>query len=183
MNKIETGLAGCYIVEPRLFGDDRGWFYESYSREKFAQIGIDTVFVQDNRSFSAQKGTLRGLHCQTSPRAQAKLIYATRGTITDVAVDIREGSPSYMQHICVELSAENHRMLYIPKGFLHGFVTRTDNAEVFYKVDDFYAPENDRSVRYNDPAFGIEWNADNPILSKKDSENVLLAQSDIRFHY
>ena len=132
MNKIETGLAGCYIIEPQLFGDDRGWFYESYSREKFAQIGIDTVFVQDNRSFSAQTGTLRGLHCQTEPHAQAKLICATRGTITDVAVDIREGSPSYMQHICVELSADNHRMLYIPKGFLHGLLPAPRGAQNFF---------------------------------------------------
>ena len=132
MNKIETGLAGCYIIEPQLFGDDRGWFYESYSREKFAQIGIDTVFVQDNRSFSAQKGTLRGLHCQTEPHAQAKLICATRGTITDVAVDIREGSPSYMQHICVELSAENHRMIFSRNVFLQGFVFCSKNVYLFY---------------------------------------------------
>ena len=183
MKKIDTELDGCFIIEPQVFGDARGWFYESYSAEKFSEIGIDTVFVQDNRSFSAQKGTLRGLHCQTQPHAQTKLICATRGTITDVVVDIREGSPSYGKHICVELSADNRRMLYIPKGFLHGFVTRTENVEVFYKVDDFYSPANDRSVRYNDPMFGIDWDVEQPILSKKDSENVSLAQSDIRFIY
>ena len=183
MTKIETGLAGCYIIEPQVFGDARGWFYESYSAEKFARLGIRTEFVQDNRSFSAQKGTLRGLHCQTDPNCQTKLICCTRGVLTDVVVDVREGSPSYMQHIAVELSAENRRMLYIPKGFLHGFVTRTDDVEVFYKVDAFYAPANDRSIRYNDPAFGIDWDTENPILSKKDSENPLFADSDVRFSY
>lgn len=183
MKKIETPLAGCYIIEPQVFGDPRGWFYESYSQQKFDTLGIHTVFVQDNRSFSAQMGTLRGLHCQTEPHAQTKLISCTRGGLTDVVVDIREGSPSFMQHICVELTAENRRMLYIPKGFLHGFVTRTENVEVFYKVDDFYYPENDRSVRYCDPAFGIDWGVDVPVLSVKDSGNVCLAQSDIRFFF
>lgn len=181
MKRIETVLDGCCIIEPQVFGDARGWFYESYSAQAFADIGIDTVFVQDNRSFSAQKGTLRGLHCQTDPHAQTKLICCTRGVLTDVVVDIREGSPSFMQHILVELSADNRRMLYIPKGFLHGFVTRTENVEVFYKVDDFYCPECDRSVRYCDPAFSIDWNEEAPILSQKDRSNVCLRDSDVRF--
>jgi dTDP-4-dehydrorhamnose 3,5-epimerase len=183
MQKIETPLDGCYIIEPKVFGDERGWFYESYSAKAFAEIGIDTVFVQDNRSFSAKQGTLRGLHCQTDPAAQTKLIGCTRGALLDVAVDVREGSPSYMRHICVELSAQNRRMLYIPKGFLHGFVTLTPDVEVFYKVDAFYDPAHDRSVRYNDPAFGIDWGTDDPTLSQKDSENVLFADSDVRFFY
>ena len=183
MNRIETPLHGCCIIEPEVFGDARGWFYESYSSQRFAEIGIDTVFVQDNRSFSAEKGTLRGLHCQTQPCAQTKLICCTRGVITDVVVDIREGSPSYMQYFAVELSADNRRMLYIPKGFLHGFITRTPDVEVFYKVDAFYSPEHDRSVRYNDPAFGIDWDAEAPILSKKDTENRLFSQTDIRFSF
>lgn len=181
MKKIETPLDGCYIIEPQVFGDARGWFYESYSAKAFSDIGIDTVFVQDNRSFSAQKGTLRGLHCQTEPHAQTKLICCTRGVLTDVVVDIREGSPSFMQYISVELSADNRRMLYIPKGFLHGFVTRTEDVEVFYKVDDFYVPDCDRSVRYCDPAFAIEWDEDSPILSAKDQNNVCLRDSDIHF--
>ncbi len=181
MNKIQTPLEGCYIIEPQVFGDARGWFYESYSAQKFAEIGIDTVFVQDNRSFSAQKGTLRGLHCQTQPHAQTKLICCTRGVLTDVVVDIREGSPSYMQHICVELSADNRRMLYIPKGFLHGFVTRTENVEVFYKVDDYYAPECDRSICYCDSAFSIDWVEPDPILSQKDQTGKCLRDSDVRF--
>ena len=182
MKKIDTPLLSCFVIEPEVFGDARGWFYESYSAEKFAAFGIDTVFVQDNRSFSAEPGTLRGLHCQTDPFAQTKLICCTRGRITDVVVDIRKGSPSYMQHFAVELSADNRRMLYIPKGFLHGFVTRTPNVEVFYKVDAFYSPEHDRSVRYNDPVFGIAWEIDEPILSKKDTENRFLADTDIHFH-
>ena len=183
MLKTETPLSGCYIIEPEVFGDARGWFYESYSAEKFAAIGIHTVFVQDNRSFSAEVGTLRGLHCQTEPFAQTKLICCTRGTITDFVVDVREGSPSFMRHFAVELSAENRKMLYIPKGFLHGFVTRTPDVEVFYKVDNVYSPAHDRSVRYNDPAFGIDWRAENPILSKKDTENKLFSATDIRFTF
>lgn len=183
MIKTDTRLDGCYIIEPQIFGDARGWFYESYSAAKFAQLGIHTVFIQDNRSFSAQKGTLRGLHCQTQPHAQTKLLYCTRGALMDVVVDIREGSPSYMQHISVELTADNHKMLYIPKGFLHGFITLTDDVEVFYKVDDFFFPENDRSVRYCDPAFAIDWGTDAPILSAKDSQNTTLALSDIHFEW
>lgn len=183
MNKISTPLCGCFVIEPDVFGDTRGWFYESYSAGKFSELGLDAVFVQDNRSFSAETGTLRGLHCQTEPFAQTKLICCTRGTITDVVVDVREGSPSFMRHFAVELSADNRRMLYIPKGFLHGFVTRTCDVEVFYKVDAFYSPEHDRSVRYNDPAFGIDWGVSTPILSGKDTDNPLFAQSDIHFSF
>ena len=181
MTKTQTPLLDCFVIEPQVFGDARGWFYESYSAVKFAQLGIHTQFVQDNRSFSAQKGTLRGLHCQTDPHAQTKLICCTRGSLLDVVVDVRKGSPTYMQHFKIELTAENRKLLYIPKGFLHGFVTLTENVEVFYKVDDFYSPENDRSVRYNDPAFAIDWGTDDPILSAKDSNNLPFAQSDIHF--
>ncbi len=183
MKRIETGLADCIIIEPSLFGDSRGWFYESYSAPKLAQLGVSCNFVQDNRSMSAVKGTLRGLHCQTDPMAQAKLISCTRGAITDVVVDIREGSPSYMKHVCVELSEENKLMLFVPRGFLHGFVTRTDNVEVYYKTDNVYSPEHDRSVRFNDPAFSIDWKEDNPILSAKDSDNRFLRDTDIHFVY
>ncbi len=183
MNKIETEIAGAYIVEPKVFGDNRGWFYESYSAKAFSETGIDTVFVQDNRSYSEKKGTLRGLHCQKSPCSQAKLVSCTKGKILDVAVDIREGSPSYMKHIAVELSAENKRMLYIPKGCLHGFVTLTDDTELFYKVDDFYSAGNDRSIRFDDPAFGIDWQTNDFILSEKDKNAPLLKNSDVKFEY
>lgn len=181
MKRIETPLQSCCILEPDVFGDARGWFYESYSARTFRELGIDVEFVQDNRSFSAVRGTLRGLHCQIDPCAQAKLIGCSRGTILDVAVDVRVGSPSYLQHVAVELSADNRRMLFIPRGFLHGFVTLTDNVEVFYKADAFYAPQYDRSVRYNDPTFAIDWGTDVPILSEKDRANCLFSDSDIHF--
>ena len=181
MNLTETGINGVYLIEPAVFGDNRGWFYESYSALKFAQLGIDTVFVQDNRSFSEKKGTVRGLHCQKAPAAQAKLVSCTRGSIIDVAVDIRKDSPTYLKHVAVELSGENKKMLYIPKGCLHGFVTLTDNVELSYKVDDYYSPENDRSSRFDDPIFGIDWRTDNPILSEKDRNAPLFSQSDVEF--
>ncbi|MBQ3150560.1 MAG: dTDP-4-dehydrorhamnose 3,5-epimerase [Clostridia bacterium] len=183
MKRIETGLVDCILVEPQVFGDSRGWFYESYSAPKLKELGISCSFVQDNRSMSALKGTLRGLHCQTEPCAQAKLISCTKGSITDVVVDIREGSPTYMKHFAVNLSEENKLMLFVPRGFLHGFVTLTDNVEVYYKTDNTYSPEHDRSVRYDDPSFGIDWNVENPILSAKDSSNALLCDTDIHFVY
>ena len=183
MKKIETKLKDAVVIEPQVFGDARGWFYESYSKQKLAQLGIDADFVQDNRSYSALKGTLRGLHCQTEPKAQAKLLTCLKGAILDVAVDIREGSPTYMQWIAVELSEENKRMFFIPKGFLHGFVTLTDNVEVSYKVDEYYSPENDRSIRFDDPDIAVLWGVDNPILSAKDENAPHLADSDVKFSY
>ena len=153
------------------------------SAKKLLKAGIDAVFVQDNRSFSAQKGTLRGLHCQKAPFAQTKLLSCTRGEILDVAVDLREGSPTFLQYVMVRLSEENKRLLYIPKGFLHGFVTVTDNVEVFYKVDADYNKDADRSVRYDDPAFSINWGVANPILSEKDKTAPLYKDSDVRFTY
>jgi dTDP-4-dehydrorhamnose 3,5-epimerase len=183
MKAVKTSLDGLIIVEPQVFGDARGWFYESYSKKKFSDIGINVDFVQDNRSYSAHKGTLRGLHCQKQPMAQSKLIFCTRGIISDVAVDIRKGSPTFMKWISVELSADNKRMLFLPKGFLHGFVTLTDDVEVFYKVDEFYSPGDERCVRYDDTSIGIDWGVESPILSAKDSGAPLLADSDLLFAY
>lgn len=183
MTLIKTEIDGVYIVEPKVFGDNRGWFYESYSKKAFEELGIDIDFVQDNRSFSAKKGTLRGLHCQTDPKAQAKLVSCTRGEIIDVAVDIREGSPTYMKHVAVTLSEENKKMLLIPKGCLHGFVTVSEDVELSYKVDELYSPENDRSIRWNDPEIGVEWGIDEPILSEKDKNAPLLKDSDVKFKY
>lgn len=182
MNLIETNLKDCYIVEPQVFSDNRGWFYESYSTKLFKEVGIDVEFVQDNRSFSAHKGTLRGMHCQKEPSAQTKLVSCTRGSIVDVVVDIREGSPTYLQHLEVELSGENKRMLFVPKGFLHGFLTLTDNVEIFYKVDNLYSPENDRSIYYRDPEINIDWGYFEPTVSEKDKNAPTLAESDVRFH-
>ncbi len=183
MNIIETELVDAFIIEPRVFGDHRGWFMESYNKDALEKVGINTDFVQDNRSFSQKKGTLRGLHCQTNPRCQAKLVSCVKGAVMDVIVDIREGSPSYLKWIAVELSEENKKQLFVPKGFLHGFITLTDDVEFSYKVDDYYSPENDRSVCYCDETFGVEWGNDNPVLSEKDIRAPKFKDSDVRFFY
>ena len=183
MKLNKTPLEGVYLIEPDVFGDERGWFYESYSKKSFEKLGIDTTFVQDNRSFSAKKGTLRGLHCQIGESAQAKLVSCTKGEILDVAVDIRKGSPTYLKHIAVKLSAENKNMLFIPRGCLHGFISLTDNVELSYKTDNFYCAADDRSIKYDDPVFRIEWNAENPVLSDKDKNAPLYKDSDVSFDY
>lgn len=183
MKAIKTKVEGAIVLEPDVFGDNRGWFMESYSKKKLAEVGIDVDFVQDNRSFSAEKGTLRGLHCQLNPTAQSKLLTCIRGTILDVAVDIRKGSPTYMQWEAVELSGENKKLFFIPKGCLHGFLTLTDDVEVMYKVDEFYSPADDRSIRYDDPELGVEWGEITPILSQKDMNAPLLKDSDVEFTY
>ena len=183
MKRIDTKLPGVCIVEPVVHGDHRGYFMETYSTAAFAAIGIDTVFVQDNQSFSAQKGVLRGIHFQNAPMAQAKLVRVTRGAVLDVAVDLRKGSPTYCQWVSVELSAENRRMFYIPRGFGHGFVTLTDDVEFCYKVDNLYSRECDRGIRFNDPAIGVAWGIEAPILSQKDTTSPLLSESDCNFVY
>lgn len=162
-----TALAGVVIITPARFGDDRGWFSETWNGPRLAQAGIAIDWVQDNQSFSAQVGTLRGLHYQKPPRAQAKLVRCTRGAILDVAVDARRGSPSYGQWVGVDLTADNGRQLLIPAGFLHGFVTRTPDTEVQYKCSDTYAPDCDGGVRWD--SAGIDWGLTaDPVLSAKD---------------
>lgn len=183
MKITETELPEVKIVEPEVFGDNRGWFYESYSKRKLEELGINADFVQDNRSFSAAKGTLRGLHFQKSPDCQAKLICCTKGEIYDVAVDLRKGSPRYLKWVKVKLTAENKRALFIPRGFGHGFVTLTDDVEVLYKADGYYSRENDRSIRFDDEAIGVDWGITDPILSQKDINAPLLSDSDISFVY
>ncbi len=183
MEVEKTFIDGAVVLTPKVFGDNRGWFMESYSKRTLEEAGIFDDFIQDNRSFSAEKGTLRGLHCQTEPMAQAKLLTCLKGEILDVAVDIREGSPTYMKWVSVKLSEENKKMFYIPAGCLHGFVTLTDDVEVMYKVNNFYSPENDRSVRFDDPTLGVEWGVTNPILSQKDLNAPLLKDSDVKFTY
>lgn len=183
MTLNETAVNGVYIVEPKVFGDNRGWFYETYSKREFEKLGINVDFVQDNRSFSAKKGTLRGLHCQTDPMAQAKLLTCLKGKILDVAVDIRQGSPTFMNWVAVELSEENKKMLFIPKGCLHGFVTLSENVEISYKVDEFYSPENDRSICFCDPEIGVDWGIIDPVLSEKDKNAPLLKDSDVKFYF
>jgi len=181
MNIIKTDIEDLLILEPRVFGDNRGWFTETYSKAKFQDLGIDIEFVQDNHSMSAQKGTLRGLHFQTNPKAQSKLVRCTNGRILDVAVDLRKGSATYKKWVGVELSEENKNQLLIPKGFAHGFLTLTDDVEVQYKVDEYYAPECDRSIRFDDPEIGVNWGIEDPILSEKDLNAPLFKDSDVDF--
>lgn len=183
MKVVPTSLEGVFIIEPEVFGDHRGWFMETYSHLKLKDQGIDITFIQDNHSYSAQKGTLRGLHFQNNPMAQTKLVRCTRGIILDVAVDIRKGSQNYKKWVAVELSAENKRQLLIPKGFAHAFLTVTDDVEVQYKVDAYYSKEHDRGIRYDDPTIGIDWGNITPILSDKDKNAPLLDDSDANFIY
>lgn len=161
-----TALQGVLILTPRRFGDARGWFCETFNAGRMAEAGIDIGFVQDNHSFSAAKGTLRGLHYQKPPHAQDKLVRCSRGAILDVAVDARVGSATYGHWVGVELTAENGRQLLVPKGFLHGFVTLTDDTEVQYKCSDVYAPDCDGGVRWD--SLGIDWGVTDPVLSDKD---------------
>ena len=184
MKATETRLKGVFVLEPQVFGDARGWFMESWSQRKMEEAGIKVDFVQDNQSFSAQKGTLRGLHYQLNPKCQAKLLRCTRGRIFDVAVDIRKGSPQYGQWVGVELSAENKKQLFIPRGFAHGFITLTDDVEVQYKADNYYAPECDGNIRWNDPDIGVAWPIEPVILSEKDQQAPLLKErTDLNFVY
>ncbi len=184
MKRIDTALPGVCIVEPQAYGDHRGYFMETYSTRAFEQIGITAVFVQDNQSFTAQKGTLRGIHFQNAPMAQAKLVRVTRGAVMDVAVDLRRGSPTYRQWVAVELSAGNKRMLYLPRGFGHGFRTLTDDVEFCYKVDNLYSKEHDRGIRFDDPSIGVAWGeVTQDLLSAKDLHAPLLEESDCNFMY
>ena len=174
MNFIKTKIEGVYIVEPRVFGDHRGFFMESYSKRVFEKAGLYYDFVQDNHSSSTVKGTLRGVHFQRGDKAQAKLVRCARGAVLDVAVDLRPNSQTYKQWVSVELSEENKRQLLIPRGFGHGFVTLTDHVEFLYKADNYYAPEVDGGIRWNDPELNINWGVENPILSEKDANAPLL---------
>lgn len=175
MNITTTSLPDVFVIGPARMGDRRGWFSETWNAEKMRIHGLEIDFVQDNHSFSATKGTLRGLHFQRPPRAQHKLVRCSRGAILDVAVDVRKGSPAFGQWIGVELSAENGHQLLVPIGFLHGFLTLTDDVEVQYKCSDVYAPDYDGAVRWD--SLGIHWGVTNPLLSPKDER----AQAFSRF--
>ncbi len=181
MEFIKTELDGVYIVQPKVFGDSRGFFMESYSEREFKKAGFNYNFVQDNHSLSEKKGTLRGIHFQKGEMAQAKLVRCTRGAILDIAVDLRKESPNYKKYIAVELSADNKRQLLIPRGYGHAFLTLTDFVEVQYKADNFYSPEHDGGVLWSDPEIGIDWGDTIPILSEKDKNAPLLADADIYF--
>lgn len=177
----ETELDGVLIVEPKVFGDNRGWFMETYSRRDFEDAGITAEFVQDNRSFSSKKGIIRGLHFQRNPMCQAKLLTCLKGEILDVAVDLRKDSPTYKKWISVKLTAENKKQIFIPKGFAHGFLTLTDDVEIMYKCDELYSPECDGGIRFDDPEIGVEWGVENPLLSEKDKNAPYLKDIKLDF--
>lgn len=183
MKIVDTKLPDVKILEPDVFGDHRGWFMETWSQKKLAELGVNLTFVQDNQSFTAKKGTLRGIHFQNGEWSQAKLVRVVAGAVIDVAVDLRKGSPTYLQWVGVELSAENKRQLLIPRGFGHGFVTLTDDVEFVYKVDNDYNKESDRSIRFDDPQIGVDWGVSDPVLSDKDKNAPLLKDSDCSFVY
>lgn len=176
MKITKTKLEGVVIIEPDVFGDNRGFFMESWNKKKMAEAGLDYDFVQDNHSKSTAKGTLRGIHFQKGDKAQAKLVRCVKGAVLDVAVDLRKNSPTFKQWVGVELSEENKKQLLIPRGFGHGFVTLTDDVEFLYKADNYYAPEADAGVRWNDPEISVEWGVENPILSEKDKKNPFLKE-------
>jgi dTDP-4-dehydrorhamnose 3,5-epimerase len=180
-----TDLYGILIISPRRFGDDRGFFCETWNAGALVKHGINTTFVQDNQSISGTVGTVRGLHYQSPPHAQDKLVRCGRGALLDVAVDIRKGSPSYGNWVGVELSAENGKQLLVPKGFLHGFVTLEPDTEILYKCSDYYAPECDGAIRFDDPDIGIDWgiSSDQAILSEKDATAPFLRDFDSPFIY
>lgn len=177
----ETELDGVLIIEPKVFGDNRGWFMETYSRRDFENAGITAEFVQDNRSFSSKKGIIRGLHFQRNPMCQAKLLTCLKGEILDVAVDLRKDSPTYKKWFSVKLTAENKKQIFIPKGFAHGFLTLTDDVEIMYKCDELYSPECDGGIRFDDPEIGVEWGVENPILSEKDKNAPYLKDIKLDF--
>lgn len=184
MNIIQTELEGAVILEPKFFADERGYFFESFSQKEFEKNVLKTSFVQDNESRSTY-GVLRGLHFQKAPDAQSKLVRVVKGKVLDVAVDIRKGSPSFGKHIVVELSEENKRQFFIPRGFAHGFVVLSEEAIFQYKCDNYYAPQSEGGLLWNDPMLEIDWQipTDDIILSTKDIKNPLLKDSDYLFDY
>jgi len=179
MNAIQTSLSDVLIIEPKVFGDARGFFFESFNRRRFAELtGRDADFVQDNHSRSV-RNVLRGLHYQIR-QPQAKLVRVVQGAVLDVAVDIRRSSPTFGRHVAVELSAENRRMLWVPEGFAHGFVVLSDAAEFLYKTTDYWYPEHERCIRWDDPALAIDWGLDAaPSLSAKDAQGKALADAEL----
>ncbi len=185
MKILKTDIEGVLIIEPRLFEDERGYFFEAFSERKFAELtGIETRFVQDNESRSSV-GVVRGLHFQLPPHAQSKLVRVVRGAILDVAVDIRRGSPTFGRYVAVELSEHNHRQLFIPHGFAHGFSVIEGNAIVEYKCDNYYAPEAEGAIRWDDPTLAIDWKvADSEVIvSAKDKANPLFKECKALFEY
>ncbi len=183
MQVEDTAIPAVKIVTPKKFGDHRGFFSEVYSRKAWAEAGLDYEFVQDNHSYSAETGVIRGLHFQLAPFGQDKLVRGARGRILDVAVDLRRGSPTFGRHVAVELSADNWRQLLVPIGFAHGFCTLEPDCEVLYKVTNVYSPAHDRGLAFDDPALGIDWGIDlaGAVLSDKDRKHPRLADLGPQF--
>ena len=184
MEVIKTDIDGVVIIEPQIFNDERGYFFESFSQREFDEKVCKTVFVQDNESKSSY-GVLRGLHFQKPPYAQSKLVRVLKGAVLDVAVDIRKGSPTFGKYVAVELSGENHRQFFIPRGFAHGFSVLTDEAIFQYKCDAFYAPQSEGALAWDDPDLGIDWKIppDKVILSEKDRQHCRLQDAPWLFDY
>ena len=181
MKVVATDIEDLFIIEPQVFGDNRGWFMESWSQKKMEEAGLFYNFVQDNHSFSALKGTLRGLHFQKGSSSQAKLVRCVRGAVLDVAVDLRKKSKTYKKWVGCILSEENKKQFLIPRGFAHGFLTLTDNVEFVYKADNYYDPQADRNIIWNDEEINVDWGIENPILSEKDKKAPKLSESDVDF--
>ncbi|MBR1376725.1 MAG: dTDP-4-dehydrorhamnose 3,5-epimerase [Bacilli bacterium] len=181
MKVIETKLRDCYIIEPDVFGDNRGYFMETHNLQRLKDVGINVNFVQANESFTERKNTIRGLHFQAMPHTQAKLVRCPEGAIYDVAVDLRKSSPTYKEWIKVELSKDNKRQLYLPRGFAHGFLTLTDNVRFCYEVDNYYNKESDGGILWSDPEIGVDWGVEDPILSHKDKLQPVLSKSKANF--
>lgn len=184
MEVIKTNIEGVVIIEPRIFRDERGYFFESFSQREFQEKVCNTVFVQDNESKSCY-GVLRGLHFQKPPYAQSKLVRVIKGAVLDVAVDIRKGSPTFGQHVAVELTEDNHRQFFIPRGFAHGFSVLTDEVIFQYKCDNFYAPQSEGALAWDDPDLGIDWRlpAEKVTLSEKDRHHSRLKDADWLFDF
>jgi len=185
MKVIKTSIPEVLIIETDVFGDNRGYFMETYNTKRYKEVGILAEFIQDNMSFSSMPGTIRGLHYQKAPHSQAKLVCCSRGKVIDIAVDIRKGSPTYGKYVFCELSPENHRQFYIPRGFAHGFLTLTDNVEFWYKCDNLYNKEFEGGIRYNDPTIAIDWGTFlggiSPVLSEKDKLAPVLEACNANF--
>ena len=180
MQCIPTSLEGVLVLLPKKFSDSRGFFSETYSQRELAQAGISDNFVQDNHSKSVEKGVVRGLHYQLAPMAQNKLVRVVSGAILDIVVDIRRGSPSFGRHVAAELSAENWQQVYVPIGCAHGFVTLLPNTEVIYKVSNYYSPQHERGLRWNDPALGIEWGIEESAATLSERDRLHPMLSDLR---
>lgn len=181
MEVEELELEGVKIFIPKYFGDNRGYFVETYSSRTMAELGVHLEFVQDNQSYTAKKGTIRGIHFQKNPTAQTKLVRCTKGRVMDYVVDLRKDSPTFKKWISVELSPENKKQIFIPAGFGHAYRTLEDDCEVQYKVDNWYEPKDDRTIAWNDPEIGIDWEIEDPILSEKDAHSPFLKDSDVNF--